>query len=574
MIKVLIVDDLKDNLYLLESLLSGNGFKTISANNGAEALGLALKDPPDLIISDILMPVMDGYTLCREWKKDKLLKNIPFVFYTATYTHPKDEEFANSLGADKFIIKPQEPSKFIAIINSVLKDFKAEGIALNSPDVSSELTILKEYNETLIRKMEDRMLQSEEAEKKIRDYAAQLEKEIEKRHLVTEALKESEALFRSVVENSAEGLVVISENGKVLVWNSAMEKLLKMTAPEIIGKYAWDVQIEMIPKRYSTPESRETLKKNITDSLANGNSVFDGKLMEGQYQLPDETKLFIAWRVIPIKTSNGFIWVATFDDITDRKNKEEEIKRMNEELEQKVLQRTAQLEESNKELESFSYSVSHDLRAPLRGIEGFSQALLEEYSDHFDEKALNYFNRVITNVQLMGQLIDGLLKLSKLTRTSVNPVKVELSELAGSIISELREKDPDRKVEISITPAMVVQADSLLIKVALQNLLENAWKFTSKKTEARIAFGVNTTAGEKVYYIRDNGAGFNMAYAAKLFTPFQRLHNESEFSGTGIGLATVQRIIRRHNGNLWAEAEVDKGAVFYFTLNPLSELFP
>lgn len=194
--RVLIVDDIKENLYLLESLLKAYGFITVTANNGAEALGLALKEPPDIIIADILMPVMDGYTLCREWKKEEALKNIPFVFYTATYTHPKDGEFALSLGADKFIIKPQEPEDFMAMIEQVLAEFKADGFERHEPSESSEITQLKEYNETLIRKMEDRMLKSEEAEKKIRIYASQLEQEIEQRKQaeleLIEALKRAE----------------------------------------------------------------------------------------------------------------------------------------------------------------------------------------------------------------------------------------------------------------------------------------------------------------------------------------------------------------------------------------------
>lgn len=194
--RALIVDDIKENLYLLESLLKAYGFTTVNANNGAEALGLALKEPPDIIIADILMPVMDGYTLCREWKKEDTLKNIPFVFYTATYTHPKDGEFALSLGADKFIIKPQEPEDFMTIIEQVLSDFNANKPAIRQPSEMSEITILKEYNETLIRKMEDRMLKSEEAEMKIRIYASQLEQEIEQRKQaelgLIEALKHAE----------------------------------------------------------------------------------------------------------------------------------------------------------------------------------------------------------------------------------------------------------------------------------------------------------------------------------------------------------------------------------------------
>jgi len=189
--RALIVDDIKENLYLLESLLKAYGFITVTANNGAEALGLALKDPPDIIIADILMPVMDGYTLCREWKKEEVLRNIPFVFYTATYTHPKDGEFALSLGADRFIIKPQEPEDFMAVIEQVLSEFRSGKIQASPTTETSEVAMLKEYNETLIRKMEDRMLKSEEAEKKIRIYASQLEQEIEQRKQAELELKEA-----------------------------------------------------------------------------------------------------------------------------------------------------------------------------------------------------------------------------------------------------------------------------------------------------------------------------------------------------------------------------------------------
>lgn len=231
--KALIVDDIKENLYLLESLLKAYGYKTITANNGAEALGLALKEPPDIIIADILMPVMDGYTLCREWKKDNLLKDIPFVFYTATYTHPKDEEFALNLGADKFIIKPQEPEVFMAIIEKVLVEFRNGKILATLPDESSEIELLKEYNETLIRKMEDRMLKSEEAERKIRIYAEQLEAEIEQKKLATSALKESEEKYRSIFENSGIAILLTAPDGRIFSANDFACKLFGWTEKEI-----------------------------------------------------------------------------------------------------------------------------------------------------------------------------------------------------------------------------------------------------------------------------------------------------------------------------------------------------
>lgn len=232
MTKVLIVDDISENLYLLESLLKGNGYETISATNGDEALKLAKKDTPDLIISDILMPVMDGYSLCREWKNDAKLKKIPFVFYTATYTHHKDEEFALNLGADMFIIKPQEPDAFIAKIQKVLKDFDENEIRVHEK-IDSELAIYKEYNQTLIRKMEDRMLKSEEAEKKIKSYAKQLEVEIEQRERATQPLKESEEKYRSIFENSGIAILLTSPDGGVFSANAATCRIFDRTEEEI-----------------------------------------------------------------------------------------------------------------------------------------------------------------------------------------------------------------------------------------------------------------------------------------------------------------------------------------------------
>jgi len=232
--KVLIVDDIDENRYLLEVLVKGYGFESISASNGAEALSLAIREMPDIVISDILMPVMDGYSFCNEWKKNETLRNIPFVFYTATYTHPKDEEFALSLGADRFLIKPQEPDFFINMINEVINDFKANKIEVRKPSNLDELNTLKEYNEALIRKMEDRMLKSEEAEKKISDYARQLEIEIEERKQTTVALKESEKKYRSIYENSAIAILLTSpKEGKVISANDYACKMFGRSHDEI-----------------------------------------------------------------------------------------------------------------------------------------------------------------------------------------------------------------------------------------------------------------------------------------------------------------------------------------------------
>ena len=235
-------------------------------------------------------------------------------------------------------------------------------------------------------------------------------------------------------------------------------------------------------------------------------------------------------------------------------------------LEAMVAERTRELEATNKELTAFSYSVSHDLRAPLRAIDGFSHALMEDYGNLLDETGRDYLQRVRAASHRMSDLIDGLLILSRISRDEMVISEVDLSALARNTINQLRAGDPGRKVEVRIAEGLTCRGDHSLLMTLLDNVLGNAWKYTSRKSMACIEFGATEKDGERVYYVRDNGAGFNMKYAGNLFGPFQRLHKVDEFPGTGIGLATVQRIVHRHGGRVWAEAEPEKGAVFYFTL--------
>ena len=236
------------------------------------------------------------------------------------------------------------------------------------------------------------------------------------------------------------------------------------------------------------------------------------------------------------------------------------------ELEKRVAERTTELTAVNRELEAFAYSVSHDLRAPLRAIDGFSQALLEDYLPELDEQGQDYLRRIQAASRRMGQLINDLLKLSRLTRGEMNYESVNLSLMARKLADELRNHDPQRQVEFIIEPDLVVSGDARLLQIALENLLGNAWKFTSKQPQATIEFGRRNKNGKLTFFVRDTGAGFEMTYANKLFGAFQRLHPAKEFEGSGIGLVTVQRIIHRHGGQIWAEGEVGKGATFYFTL--------
>lgn len=366
------------------------------------------------------------------------------------------------------------------------------------------------------------------------------------------ALKESQARFSQLVESSIIGIIIAKLDGTVLESNDVFL--------EMLGFERKDILLRKLNLRENTPTEFQIEDERAIAEIKKTSSV---NPREKAYIRKDGSIIPVLVGGKLLEGSNDTV-IAFVLDISEQKRVSEELKSLNETLERRVIERTEQLEAVNKELEAFSYTVSHDLRAPLRHINGFSQALLEDYSDRLDDTGKGFLNEVRNASQEMAQLIDDVLRLARVTRSEIQKEKVNLSDLAEKILDDLKKLDSHRKVTINIEKELIVYGDKRLLKIMLDNLLGNAWKFTSKNENARIEFGCDQSSSEKTYFVRDNGAGFEMAYIDKLFGVFQRLHTNEEFEGTGIGLATVQRIISRHGGNVWAVGEKNKGAVIYF----------
>ncbi len=369
-----------------------------------------------------------------------------------------------------------------------------------------------------------------------------------------DALRESESRYRRIVETANEGIWAIDQRFVTTFVNRRMAEMLGYQVAQMVGQPITNFMFERdIPAHEDRMAERQR-----------GMSGF----YEQRFRCSDGSERWMVVSAAPLTDQDGQFAgsFAMVTDITDRKRAEENVRALNAELEDRVRQRTAELETANKELEAFSYSVSHDLIAPLRGIDGFSRSVLEKYADKLDDQGRDWLNRIRAAAQRMAQLIDDLLKLSRLARSELRRSQVDLSAMVESIGRELAASEPERNVEFIVAPGVLVEADPDLIRIAMDNLLRNAWKFTSKHPAARIEFGTQMGNDSMVYFIRDDGAGFDQAYAGRLFGAFQRLHGVREFDGTGIGLAIVHRIITRHKGRVWAQGEVEKGATFYFTL--------
>jgi PAS domain S-box-containing protein len=456
------------------------------ADNGLQGLDAFRRYRPDIVVSDIRMPEMDGLEMAARIKCDGA--GAP-VILTSAFADTQYFLRSIDIGIDKYVLKP---------------------------------------------------IRTEALEAALRRVAQALHTQSELRLAAT--------VFHSV----SEGILVVDPELQVVAMNPAFEKITGFGSRETVGSVvgfldapdrdpalSWRALAESGHGRREIPVRRKDA------------SVFIGWVSADTVRGPDGTPVYV---------------VFVLADISERKAAEEVLKRLNETLEARVRERTASLEQANRELEAFSYSVSHDLVAPLRGIDGLTRMLEDDFSDRLDELALSCLRRIRAGTDRMAQLIDDLLALARISRTSVVRGQCSLSAMVEEIAAELSRQEPGRDVQWIITPGIVADADPGLVRIALDNLLRNAWKFTGKRARARIEFGVAQQGPVREYFVRDDGAGFDDRYAVRLFAPFQRLHDATEFQGTGIGLAIVERIVRRHGGAIWAEAAVDQGASFHFTL--------
>ncbi len=520
---VLVIDDSPTFREALKSALESSGYAVVTSGTGEDGLRAAVDARPAVIVVDGVLPGIDGSTVIRRIRADAALRSTPCILLTSSEER-SDELKALDAGADAYVRKEEDTQIILARVTAVLRSAGSPSAVRTTSSLLGPKKILT---------VDDSLTY-------LHEVAAQLRQE---GYDVIPARSGEEAL-------------------ELLSVQSVDCILLDLVMPGLSGQETC--------RRIKSSTAWRDIPLIMHTALGE-----QAAMIEGINAGADD---YIA------KSSDLEVLCARVRAQLRRKQFEDENRNIREQLLQKEVEVVAansarelaeiratfvdELKSKNIELEAFSYSVSHDLRAPLRSIDGFSKLLLVDYADKLDAKGQDYLHLVRESAQRMGELIDDLLLLSRVGRADLSRDQIDLSEIARGVSEELKKKDPDRHVKWCIEDQLLVEADSGLMRVAFDNLLGNSWKFTAKVSAPRIEVGTDQQEGVAVYFVRDNGVGFSMEYAEKLFNPFQRLHAESEFEGTGIGLATVHRIIDRHGGRIWADSAVDHGATFYFTIPP------
>lgn len=606
-VEILIVEDSPTQAEHLRHFLEENRFTVAVASNGKRGLEAAKRRKPTLIISDVIMPVMDGYTFCKKIKSDEMLRDTPVLLLTSL-SSPQDVVKGLECGADNFIRKPYDEKYLLARIMHILTNRELResermqvGVLLRVGGqkhiITSErqqiLDLLISTYEQAVQINEDLNVREKELaeayqwlsglyriakalnqatnEQEVAEQALERALELPGIQGGWISLKEGESGFRLA---SARGLPPALQVPGVFEGDCLCRRKL------LSGELTQVVNIIECERLQKAKGDTRGLREHASVPLWIGDRTLGTMNLLGPLQggMSDQhiTILNGVGNQIGIALERarlhehleglvGERTVALTAEIAERMRAEEAIRTLNEELEQRVIERTAQLEATNKELEAFSYSVSHDLRAPLRAIDGFSRLVLEDHAAHLDTEGQRFLTTIRASTKRMGVLIDDLLAFSRLGRTALRKSIVDMTALAQSVVNDLRQES-DRTVEVTIEPLAPALADSSMIRQVFTNLIANALKFTRPHPHAAVTIGCRHGGHDTIYFVRDNGVGFDMQYAHKLFGVFQRLHSQEEFEGTGVGLALVQRIIQRHGGRVWAEGKVNEGATIHFTI--------